>query len=91
MVPLWRERNSGSRELFDALVSKGQQLAEPDLKLAPKRSLHPRFQVHFLRGVCCRRKVAWFRRFQQALRCANGECFKLTRCAFTSRSDNRQN
>jgi hypothetical protein len=26
IVPLWRERNSGSRELFDALVSRGQQL-----------------------------------------------------------------
>jgi phosphate transport system substrate-binding protein len=32
IVPLWRERNSGSRELFDALVSKGLQLVEPDLK-----------------------------------------------------------
>jgi phosphate transport system substrate-binding protein len=29
IVPLWRERNSGSRELFDALVSKGQHLPEP--------------------------------------------------------------
>jgi phosphate transport system substrate-binding protein len=26
---LWRERNSGSRELFDALVTKGQSLPEP--------------------------------------------------------------
>jgi phosphate transport system substrate-binding protein len=31
IVPLWRERNSGSRELFDALVSKRQHLAEPPL------------------------------------------------------------
>lgn len=29
IVPLWRERNSGSRELFDALIAKGQRLAEP--------------------------------------------------------------
>ncbi|SPE50538.1 hypothetical protein SBV1_1150028 [Verrucomicrobia bacterium] len=29
IVPLWRERNSASRELFDALVSKGQHLPEP--------------------------------------------------------------
>ncbi len=32
IVPLWRERNSGSRELFDGLVSKGQHLPEPALK-----------------------------------------------------------
>lgn len=32
IVPLWRERNSGSRELFDALIVKAQRLAEPDLR-----------------------------------------------------------
>lgn len=29
IAALWRERNSGSRELFDALIAKGQHLPEP--------------------------------------------------------------
>ena len=29
IVPLWRERNSGSRELFDLLVAAGQPVPEP--------------------------------------------------------------
>lgn len=32
IVPLWRERNSGSRELFDLLVTKGERLSEPTPK-----------------------------------------------------------
>ena len=32
IVALWRERNSGSRELFDSLVAKGERLSEPALK-----------------------------------------------------------
>ncbi len=35
IVPLWRERNSGSRELFDLLITKGAHLPEP----APKDEL----------------------------------------------------